>query len=162
MPIKHFNRGRNSKPQATRAFEEIVANHPHLDGEVIYGYPLYRYPEGLHVVDAVLVSETGHVTVVDLIEDADLSGYRERQDNSYNLVDLRLRQNPDFRHRRSLLVPIQTVSYGPELTEPDDDPEYTVATNNTLAEFLISRRRSAIPHPARSRENVIMQIYAAF
>ena len=162
MPVKQFNRGLNSKPEATHAFERIVASHPDIDGEVVYGYSLYRYPDGLHVVDAVLVSDTGHVTVVDLIENTDLSGYRERQDHSYNLVDLRLRQNPDFRHRRSLLAPIQTVSYGPELAEPDDDPEYPVATSNTLAEFLISRHRSATPDPARSRERIVMQIYAAF
>lgn len=160
--ISHFTRGINHKPRATKTFESIVTHTTGLDGEVVYGYPFHRDHHGLHVVDVVLVSETGHVAIIDLVEGNDLTEYQNRQDRSFNLVDLRLRQNPAFRDRRQLIVPIQTLSYGPDLTDPDDDPEYPIATDDTLAQVLLTCRNSVATHPERTREQIILQIFTAF
>ena len=160
--IASFTRGNNDKPNATAAFERILNGTPELNGEVIYGYPLRRTPSGLHIVDAILVSDTGHVTVVDLVEGPELGQYQERQDASYILVDLRLRQNPAFRQRRTLIVPVQTISYGPDLQNPDRDPKHPVATSETLAATLLSYQRSLELQPERTRQDIVFQIFTAF
>ena len=160
--ITTFTRGKNQNPCATKAFERILTTTPELNGEVIYGYPFRRTPSGIHIVDAILVSDSGHVTVVDLVEGHELGQYQERQDASYNLVDLRLRQNPAFRYRRTLIVPLQTISYGPNLQTPDHDQEHPVATSDTLATTLLSYQRSLETQPERTREDIVFQIFTAF
>ena len=135
--IRSITRGINHKPEATRAFEEIVGGADALSGEMIYGYPLAGMEDGVFTIDAVLVSDQGQVVVMDLVEGREAGAYQERQDRGFNLILGLLGMNRELMEGRRLRVHIQTLTFGPELESGDEtDPERPVVTGETLLEAL--------------------------
>ena len=133
-----FLRGAVRKPQAARAFEELVLQAPAVSGEVIYGFPLNGAPgEGIFAVDAVLVSPQGQVTVIDLVETAHPGDYRNRQDQAFTAVDRKLRTQTSLMNRRTPRIQVQTASFGSLVPESDlADPEHPLLNRETLVSTL--------------------------
>ena len=133
-----FLRGAVRKPQAARAFEDLVLQAPAVAGEVIYGFPLNGAPgRGIFAVDAVLVSPQGQVTVIDLVETAHPGDYRNRQDQAFTAVDRKLRAQTSLMNRRTPMVQVQTASFAPLVPISDlADPEHPLLNRETLVSAL--------------------------
>ena len=155
--IRNIIRGINQKPEATRALEEIIGRADSLSGAMIYGYPLTGTEDGVFTVDAVLVSDEGQVTVIDLAEGREADEYREKQDRGFNLIVSRLRMNRELMEGRRLRVHIQTLTFGPELESVDKtDPEHPVVTKETLLEAL--ERYQAEQEPGVNPDTVLSEV----
>ena len=152
--IDNFLRGMNNKPIATLKFEELVATAESLNGEVIYGYPCSRMNNRLHIADAILVSNQGQVTALHFVEDADPEDYRQSQDDIFNLLEYRLRENPDLLQQRKLRVKVQTATFGPNLTETNTkDPDHPVFNPTDLVQALTQYQAS--PPENMTQETIV-------
>ena len=84
--IEDITRGSVRKPQATQALEEIIRNEESISGKMVYGYPVSTEDGVTFAVDAVIVSDRGMLTVIDLTQEDDPGDYEDRQDRAYKLV----------------------------------------------------------------------------
>ena len=127
-------RGTTNKPAATEALERCLAGQPGLSGELFIGYPIIVTPAGSYTIDALLISQDTGIVVFDLVEGTNPEGFHERQDESYNQLEARLKKYSELVHRRSLLIPIQPVSFAPALNRAAaiDSDTYPIADEGTL------------------------------
>ena len=105
--------GATQKPASSRELVKILSQDAGLTGQMFTGYPVFKTPEGPYLVDALLISEEIGLVVFDLIEGTDTSGYCNRQDDSANMVDSKLRTHRDLLRRRELRIPVHTISFAP-------------------------------------------------
>ena len=106
-------RGATRKPAASKMLEEAVARQDVLSGQLFTGYPTIATPEGPHPIDALLVSEEKGIVIFDLIEGSDAGGYQDRQNDSANKLEARLRLHHELMRGREVLIPIHTISFAP-------------------------------------------------
>jgi superfamily I DNA and RNA helicase len=101
------------------------------------GYPIISTPEGPHRIDALLVSPNRGLVVFDLVEGTELGNYQERQDDSANKLEARLKTHRRLMRRRNLKIPIHTLSFAPgiQITANPED-EYCVADRHALVPAL--------------------------
>lgn len=106
-------RGTNKKPAASRALTELLAHQGDLSGELFIGYPIIRTADGGYPIDALLISSETGIVAFDLIEGKSLDDYPTRQDDSANKLEAYLKSHAELVDRRTLLIPIHTISYAP-------------------------------------------------
>lgn len=130
--------GTNKKPVASRSLVNFFATTANLSGELFVGYPIIGSPEGRYPIDAVWVSQDKGIVVFDLIEGTDISGFMDRQDDAANKLESRLKAHRELMNRRTLAVPINTISFAPGIQNFDDhdNPNYILATLYTLESAL--------------------------
>ena len=138
MSIKVI-RGTNDKPVASEALAAAIEGYTDLSGYLYIGYPIVNTPEGHHPIDALLVSPDRGFVVFDLIEGIP-DGYEDRQDDSANKIEARLRTHRSLFRRRNLLIPIHTLSFRPSVprTPTTGTDEYTLADKDTLFDAILS------------------------
>lgn len=126
-------RGTNRKPASSQMLIDAFESHSKLDGTLFLGYPIVA---NRHVIDATFVSQSHGIVLFDLIDGEGLGDYRERQDAAFNGIEMKLKRDASILNRRKLLIPIQTISFGPALNPPrhDNDSDYLVATSS---DFLL-------------------------
>ena len=137
--------GTSDKPAASQALAEAMAAHGDLSGKLFLGYPVIGTHDGRHQIDALWASDEAGFVAFDLVEGTDLSGHRERQDDSANAIESHLRSRRELVRRsgrqRNLLVPVHTATFAPGASAlPDDDPDYPVAKADNLGRVLTSFR----------------------
>ena len=148
--------GINYKPRATRVLKEIVRKTDSLSGGLICGYSITDTENGVFAADAILVSDQGQTTIIDVAEGRELGEYQERQDWGFNLIVGTLQANPRLMEGRRLRVHTRTLTFAPELEVGDEtDPEHPVITKKGLIHFLErcqaaqeAAKTNAIPHLA--------------
>ena len=106
-------RGATRKPAASKVLEEAVAHQDVVSGQLFIGYPTIATPEGPHPIDALLVSEEKGIIIFDLIEGSDAGGYQDRQNDSANKLEAKLRLHHELMGGRDVLIPIHTISFAP-------------------------------------------------
>lgn len=131
-------RGTNDKPAASGALASTMAGYTDLSGDLFIGYPIVNTPEGHHPMDALLVSPDRGLVVFDLIEGTP-DGYEDRQDDSANKLEARLRAHRSLVRQRKLCIPIHTVSFRPSLSSlPSAGASaYPLADQDTLHDVLL-------------------------
>ena len=134
--------GTTVKSAAAEALVGAIQSRDDFQGRLFIGYPILRTPRGRHPVDALLVSDRHGVVAFDLIESDSISGFQERQDDTANNLEAKLRTYRELMKGRSLRVKIGTISFAPR-ANPDlfNDPEndqYHVANNSGFHAVLDS------------------------
>ena len=133
-------RGTNRKPASSEMLINALEFQSELDGTLFLGYPIIA--KG-HVLDATLVSRSHGIVLFDLIDGQGLGNYRERQDAAYNGIEIKLKRDASILKGRKLLIPIQTMSFGPALnpSQHDNDSEYLVATSSDSLLTMVNKIR---------------------
>lgn len=131
-------RGTNTKPASSSALVQLFQAMPEERGSLFIGYPILATASGRHPIDALLVSPNRGIVIFDLIEGATPGDYRDRQDDSANKLEARLKAHGELMERRRLLVPIRTVSYAPGIHDvrPYGDDANPFVNNDNLARRL--------------------------
>jgi len=109
-------RGTTKKPVVSTALAESISSLP-LNGFLFVGYPVLPTHEGPYTLDALLICREKGIVVFDLIEGFDEGDYPIRQDDSANKLESLLKTHRDLMERRTLRIPIHTISFAPGLTE---------------------------------------------
>ena len=108
-------------------------------GELFIGYPVSTVVQGGRTIDAVYVSPSRGVVVFDLVEGPLVGDFERRQDDAATALEVRLKQHRELVDRRTLLIPIHTVTFAPGAnTLPPSDESYHVADSASLADLLNS------------------------
>ena len=133
-------RGASRKPASGGALADLVAGQPDLSGQLFIGYPIISTSKGPHTIDALLVSPDRGMVIFDLIEGAATCGYEQRQDDSANKLEARLKVHRELVQRRDLLIPIHTISFGPGVNTGNDiaGNDYPIADQHSLMDALRS------------------------
>ena len=131
-------RGTTRKPGSSRVLEEAIASQDGLSGQLFIGFPTIATSEGPHPIDALLVSRDRGIIIFDLIEGPDAGGYQDRQDDSANKLEARLRLHRELMRGREFLIPIHTISFAPRVRLPEvvSEDSYPVANAKSLMEIL--------------------------
>ena len=93
----------------------LLSGQRDISGTLFIGYPIVNTPDGPHHVDALLVSLDHGVVVLDLIEGVEIGDYPSRQDDSANMIEVRLKSHRQLMDRRQLRVPIHTLTFAPAI-----------------------------------------------
>jgi len=140
-------RGTTQKPASSRELAKLLANIPDLSGQLFIGYPILGTSTGSYPIDALLVSEKSGVVIFDLVEGTDAGAYRDRQDDSYNKLEAKLKVYPQLMERRSLRVPIETISFAPGIpTLPQGGDGYRIANSDTIVHNLQQLQGEKLDH----------------
>ena len=134
--------GASRKPAAGRALAECLQNQDQFSGDMMIGYPIIGTPEGRHSIDAILLSPELGVVVFDLIEGSTIEGYRDRQDDSANKIEARLKSHRELVERRQLKIPIYTISFAPGVGDAAlpkaEDEQYLFTNSSNLIPSMVN------------------------
>jgi superfamily I DNA and RNA helicase len=138
-------KGTNDKPAASAELAAMFAGAENYQGQLLVGYPLIGSPDGRHAIDAVWISPTKGIIIFDLIEGNDPAGYDFRQDDAANKLEARLRTHRELTEKRTLLIPIRTVSFAPGVADPRrfEVPGYNLASNEESLKSILDREKWA-------------------
>ena len=140
-------RGTTQKPASSRELARLLANAPDLSGQLFIGYPILGTSTGSYPIDALLVSDDGGVVIFDLVEGTNTADYQERQDDSYNKLEAKLKVYPQLMDRRNLRVPIETISFAPGVpTLPQNGDGYRIANDQTIVDALRQLQGKKLEH----------------
>ena len=131
-------RGATRKPGSSRMLADAIAGQRRLSGQLFIGYPTIATSEGPHSIDALLVSNDKGVVIFDLVEGATVSGYENRQDDSANKLEARLKLHRELMRGRQLRIPIHTISLVPGATprKTSCGDDYPITNTDNLIETL--------------------------
>lgn len=109
-------RGISKKPVSSDELIGLISSRQlAMTGILFIGYPIIGTPEGARTLDALLVSKEKGIVVFDLIEGTNVENHCSRQDSSANMLESLLRTHSELMERRELLIPVQTISFGPAI-----------------------------------------------
>ena len=128
--------GTSDKPAASDTLAKALRNEANLSGCLFIGYPIIGTAEGQHRIDALLVSRDHGVVIFDLVEGSDPGQFGERQDDSANKLDARLRIHRELVSGRNLRIDIHTISFAPAAPpQTDSDHRYCGLGDNLVDEL---------------------------
>jgi superfamily I DNA and RNA helicase len=128
--------GSTDKPISSKRLAEVLSADEELDGTLYIGYPIIGTPEGSFPIDALLVSPTKGVVLINLVEGKVLPDYGRIQDEAYNKLQAKLLQHQALIRRRELQVPPQTLTFAPAIAQLPDDDEYLICNSASLIESI--------------------------
>lgn len=134
-------KGTNQKPNASNSLVAFFSQ-TELDGVLYVGYPLISTPNGKEGIDAIWISQQKGIVLFNLIEGhtaITAEQVEEAQDFSADLLESKLKTDKRLSHRRKLLVPIQTLSYAPAISDiliSSIETEYALVNSNGLKSEL--------------------------
>lgn len=141
-------RGTNAKPVASAKLVDLLSTETGLDGQMFMGYPIINTPDGVHSIDAILISPSKGVVIVDLVEGTDAGDYETRQDDIANQIEARLKVHRGLLQRRQLRVPIHTLSFAPAGVSnvTAEDEAYPITTSHDQIRRALDRFGWNDPH----------------
>ena len=146
--------GSSQNPELTAALGALIARSVHLTGSLLIAYPAGT--------GAVLVSDHGQVTVIDLAPGTDPGDYGERQDAAFTTVDRLLRMNPEFMDGRTPRIAVQTITMGAGILQPVlEHQQHPLANPATIVRALENLQANTAPdrlEPRLDRQQVLKQL----
>ena len=132
--------GASQKPAASDVLVECFRSaEEQLSGRLFVGFPTFGTSSEPYQVDALWMSEAKGLVVFDLVEGDDPGDFQSRQDESYNRIESRLKDDSRLVHRRTLRIPIHTISFAPSPNGAgSDEGEYRIADSSSLFDTLHS------------------------
>ncbi|MCY4232830.1 MAG: ATP-binding domain-containing protein [Bacteroidetes bacterium] len=109
-------RGISKKPVVAKTLVQCLSSLS-VNGLLFIGHPTIPTTKGAYTIDALLICKEKGIVIIDLIEGESEQDYCSRQDDSANKLESLLRTNSELMKGRELLVPIQTISFGPAIPE---------------------------------------------
>ena len=130
--------GISRKPVASQDLIKIMSSQKKLSGQLFIGYPVIATPDGPHWIDALLVLQNKGIVLFDLIDGENAGHYGQRQDDSANRLEARLRVHSELMEGRSLRIPIHTISFMPSPSNlaPQAEEGYLLADASSLLQEL--------------------------
>ena len=104
------------KPVASEQLKNFFRNSSEYRGELYIGYPVIGTIEGAYSIDALWISPDKGIIAFNLIEDSDVSGYEDAQDDCANKLEAKLRGHRELMNRRNLCISINCLTYAPRAT----------------------------------------------
>lgn len=132
-------RGANNKPVSSKELDRLLSNQADLSGTLFIGYPIISTPGGRHKIDAIFIGLDTGIVIFDLVEGKQINNdYEQRQDDSANKLEARLKTHSELMRRRELRVPIHTISFAAGITGPCRRAEdgYQIANRENLIQAL--------------------------
>lgn len=131
-------RGSTKKTISSDQLMNNLSKASSLNGLLYVGYPIFSTPEGKYPIDAILISPEKGVILINLVEGTNLPlDYKLTQDDIYNKLDAKLRNNKILMNGRSHDVPINVITFAPAINSlPSFDNEYPVCSENNLVEHI--------------------------
>ncbi|CAJ1225236.1 DEAD/DEAH box helicase [Lactococcus lactis] len=129
--------GTTSKPISSSKICEFF-NEKHSEEGIFYtGYPVIGTTNGPFPIDSLLLSEKYGVVIINLIEGKDISGYEDKQDESYNKMEAKLKNYKELTKRKKLIVPINVITFAPvgRITG-EFDPDYPLFDHKSISEIF--------------------------
>jgi len=131
-------RGTNDKPVSSQELVRLFAGNTNLSGHLFVGYPIIGTSEGRYPIDALFISADKGIVIFDLVEGADPGDYGQRQDDSANKLEARLKTHRELMRRRVLVIPVNTITFAPGMRELRKylTDGYPLADRDTLIQVL--------------------------
>ena len=129
-------RGTTRKPASSRVLDEVIARQKGLSGQLFIGYPTIATSEGPHPIDALLILENKGIIIFDLVEGPITCGYQDRQDDSANKLEARLKPHRSLMRGREFRIPIHTISFAPAANVAEDMDNHPIARADDLMKKL--------------------------
>jgi superfamily I DNA and RNA helicase len=133
-----IRKGITKKYASSQSLVEFFESNNELEGIFYIGYPILFSAVESKTIDALFVSPKYGIVVFDLIESTNLAPTirLEIQDDSVIRLETLLRQFPELRERRELLVPINPISYAPAIQKVSTQGFECVFNNTDLRKWL--------------------------
>ena len=130
--------GSTDKPVSSKQLAKLLAAETDIEGTLYIGYPIIGTPEGSFPIDALLVSPTKGLLLINLVEGRILGDYGSAQDEAFNRMQAKLLQNQSLIRKRQLLVSIFTVTFAPAVPQLNSkaDADHPLCDNNSLINVL--------------------------
>lgn len=128
--------GTTNKPVSSERLKAFFASHHEMDGTLYIGYPIIGTVEGAYPIDAIWVSKNKGLVVFNLIEGKTIVGYEDEQDNSYNMVEAKLKGHKELVIKRELQVKISVITFAPAVIAIPESTEYPICNTNNLLPCL--------------------------
>jgi superfamily I DNA and RNA helicase len=117
--------GQNKRNMLAQEALMNVTKKANLVGTLYLGYPIIATADHMVTLDGLLTTREHGVVAIDFLSpDANAAPeeVRERQDDAYNAVYRKLLDYKPLVNKRSLAVPVEVLSFGPqEVNLPDED-----------------------------------------
>lgn len=132
-------KGATQKPKSSQALVDCLSSVENFNGVLYVGYPIFSTPEGRYPIDAILISETKGIVILNVVEGNVLpSDYQGIQDDSYNKLEAKFRNYKALMKGRKLDVPISVLTFAPNLADyPDFDEDYPLSSSVDLEGVII-------------------------
>lgn len=132
--------GATQKPLACEELKKFFSEHDNLDGYLYIGYPIIATVKGAYPIDALWISEKHGLVIFNLIENKNIEGYQELQDDSANKIEAKLKNYKQLVYKRTLCIEINVVTFAPFLRDEEihADEEYPLVNTNSLYNVLIN------------------------
>jgi superfamily I DNA and RNA helicase len=131
--------GTTKKPVSSDRLAKFFKGFPELEGTLYIGYPIIGTPEGAFPIDAMLISPSKGILLIDLIEGRDESGYVEKQDDGFNKFEAKLKNHRSLMRGRSLRIALSIATFAPAIpngkTNLDD---YPLVNEDSLKQYYDS------------------------
>ena len=130
--------GSPKQGQATEGLKALLERSEELTGTLFLAYPLKT--------DAVIISDRGQVTVIDLHDEPPAGNYRERQDEGFQAVTGLLQTHRDLMNGRNPRSRVQTISIASGLFRPDAENTEHPLVNMANAAGELEKFQQHPPH----------------
>lgn len=132
--------GATQKPLACEELKKFFSERDNLDGYLYIGYPIIATVKGAYPIDALWISEKHGLVIFNLIENKNIEGYQELQDDSANKIEAKLKNYKQLVYKRTLCIEINVVTFAPFLRDEEihADEEYPLVNTNSLYNVLIN------------------------
>ncbi|OHE72433.1 MAG: helicase [Verrucomicrobia bacterium GWC2_42_7] len=129
-------RGTSQKPISSQRLANFFSHQSNYDGYLFIGYPIIGTTEGPYPIDALWISKKNGLVIFNLVEGRDIAGYQEAQDDSANKLESKLRNHKPLMKSRSLLVPINVITFAPTLQTLPKVDNYSICNESNLNSYL--------------------------
>lgn len=130
--------GSTNKPASVSGLVNFFKEISSLEGILYIGYPVIGTSGGAFSIDALLVSPQKGLIIFDLIENKDISKYRDVQDECANRIEAKLKTHKELTNRRKLKFNINVITFAPSVVNASEDDEYPICCNSGGLEKVIN------------------------
>ena len=86
-----------------------------LTGQLYIGYPIFATPEGKYPIDAIFISPTKGVILINFVDGTEIpSDYQDLQDDVCNKLEAKLRNYKNLLSGRKLEISIDALTFIPD------------------------------------------------
>lgn len=125
--------GATTKPMASEQLKSFFQLNNYYTGFLYIGYPIIGTVTGAYPIDAIWISREKGLTVFNLVEGRDLTGYKEIQDDCANKIEAKLKGYSQLIERRRLCVDINIITFAPSINNLHDiDSLYPLCNESTI------------------------------
>ena len=121
--------GTTNKPESSKRLIDYFREKNEFEGYLYIGYPIIGTSSGPYPIDALWISRKCGLVAFDLVEGKEIGDYQERQDDSFNKLEAKLKGYKSLTQGRKLKVEINIVTLAPAVRQFPPDAEKSFLCN---------------------------------